>query len=809
MADSRVDMAKAFVNATIASRKETNRVDQLTSAIVSRYKQLPGVLNVIGGAVRSQAEKLTTINKLEKETAGILRDARIERQRIIGLMSIELAKVEKIREELASPNITNETKFALTKQLDDATIASRHFTTQLQGLNKEVQFLSTVGIPAAKSLDKLAAAQKSFADAKSLGGFRQLFTISGEINKSLINANSALTQRNRLLTAGLTVAAQTGVSMQVLSQAQEELVDLGFDLRDSYEETLRVTTQLIAGLGMSAKEAGSLAVIARTTNSQFKDLANVISSIVDTTSLAADEATRYARQLATAAKVASGPGGRFENRAFSQNFQALARVEDLMKGTIGTQGELASLLTKFTSYKELGGMGQAFGTGGTDFLARDEDGGRRTLANIAKMASNANGIMLETYADMLDTSKETLAALGQLYRDQGEAIFEISPEMKERQDFERRYREQMVQQNETFRMLTDKLIYLGARAITPLIGIVNNIASGLVWLIQKFENVKLVAIPVMTIVTAAVVSSTVKMSKALYQFVGAAVATSAALRAASATGGRPGIGGTAANVGMGAAAEGLGGMFTRLFKKGAVTAGAEAVGGTVVKGFLGRILGGIAGAFTGAAMRGLIGRGIALVGSAFLTGGWSLIIGLVVTLVAQFWPNLVSLFKGKGWSGDAGVKKQSGPSEFSQLIGARAEGLAMEVGFLNHEMMKTKLKMLEQDAHEMGATAAEVEKLRVEVAKAANREVVAFAGQAQRQQGVSSELDAKNLVTFAKMQRSLEQLNATLMNYSKDYSKADQEKQRREQLVQEEQKRKEAREAAQRAQMLEVMSLTM
>jgi hypothetical protein len=322
--------------------------------------------------------------------------------------------------------------------------------------------------------------------------------------------------------------------------------------------------------------------------------------------------------------------------------------------------------------------------------------------------------------------------------------------------------------------------------------VVNFLADRVVWLAQRFEDTKVVAIPAMVAVSTVVVSSTFKMVKALWQFATTAVAVSTALNAKYGGGGKGAIAGNVA----GGAVEALGGALAGRLKKGAVAAGAEAVGGSVVKGFLGRIFGGLAGAFSGTMMRGLLGRGIALVGSAFLTGGWSLIIGLVVTLVAQFWPNLVSLFKGKGWSGDAGAKRAQGEDKtlFSKTVYARAEGLAMEVATQDRAMLMRKLKMLEQDAYESGegANAADLLNLRKMVAEAAGREIVSFAGKAQRSQGLDIAKDNENAEILKAMHRTTEELNGILRTFSDTFAKNEQDKARREQIAKEEKTRAEA-----------------
>lgn len=794
MASTRLDQAKAFVAATITSRKETDRIESLTGAILSKYKSIPGPLGSIGSLLGIQARISTAQNKASQEQILALREIKSEQIQIARLRDLELDKISTIQERLSRTDISATQRRNLTLQLTKAELAAGALEARLDGVNQRLLFTQKVAIPAENAINSFIETKTRVDDIMRFSGLGKMLSISAEINKALIRSNSSLMTRNQLLQTGLRVAASTGVSMKTMTEAQQSLVDLGFDLRDTYEETLKITVQLVDGLGMSASEAANLAVIARTTNSQFKDLSNTISAIVDTTALAADEAARYARELAVASRVAIGSGRSYSSGSFDQNLKVVSQLEGAMKGTIAVQGDIAQMLAKFTSFQQKGGMGLAFGTGGLGFLSQDQNSARRVMLNIARTVKDANGIMLEAYAGMLDTNKETLAALGQLYREKGEEMFDIPPEMQERANLERRYREQIAQQGEAFRLLGDKLRFLGAKAIGPLLTIANATATGIVWLAQKFEDTRVIAIPAMAAVSAAVIASTVKMTKALWQFT---AQTLAVARALSVSHGLRGAGGQATV----SAADALGGALVNRVKKGAVGAGAEAVGGTVMRGFLGRIFGGIAGLFSGTALRGLLGRGLAFISSIFLTGGWSLVAGLVVSLVAQFLPNIISLIKGKGWSGDAGVKRN--PDEdrtmFSRTIYARAEGLAMEIATQDRSMLVKKLKMLEEDlyAEGSGATSADLASLRKMVAEAATREIISFAGQAQRSQGIDLAKDNENVETLKAMRRSTEELNRVLTTFTENFIKIEQDKARREQTSKEEKARSDAARAKQ------------
>jgi hypothetical protein len=71
-------------------------------------------------------------------------------------------------------------------------------------------------------------------------------------------------------------------------------------------------------------------------------------------------------------------------------------------------------------------------------------------------------------------------------------------------------------------------------------------------------------------------------------------------------------------------------------------------------------------------------------------------------------------------------------------------------------------------------------------AEAAGREIVSFAGRAQRSQGLDLGKDNENAETLKAMHRTTEELNNILRTFSDTFGKNEQDKARREQLAKEE-----------------------
>lgn len=738
MADSHLSLAQKFVDATITTRKETSAIEDITTSIVARYKELTGSLGVIGKLFQSRIDKLVIENAHDRLAQKSIQDQLVKRQALNGTYNVQLQQIQKIQDVLKRSDIGAKKRSRLELELESAMKQAEVFSDELEKVSQNIETMTKFSIPAGKALDAMARAQKSWTDNIGYRMLSRSLEMSGEFNRSLINANSDLATRNKLQEAGFRVAVATGARTKTMDEAQRALVDIGLDLNDAYEDTLKTTVRLIDGLGMSADQAASLSITARSTNTQFRDMSNIISGIVDKTALAANEAARYARELSVAARVASGPTNRTNSSSFVQNLQVVAKVEGALKGTIAVQGEIAAMMTKFSSFQKQGGMGLFAGTGGIDFLAKDEDAARRVMMNIAKAVKSSNGMMLDMQAEMYGTSAETLRALGDLYAEQGDKAFEITPEMKERQNFERRYQEQLASENQAFRLLGDKLLYLTTSVLSPLVRIINFVADRIIWMSDKFSNFKIIAIPAMILVTATVLNSVARMTASLYRFAVSTVALTTALNSRFSGGSSPG-GALKSAVEVGGA-EAAGGFFANLFKRGVAKAGIEAAGSTAAKGIIGRVFGSIGMLFGGPALRALLGRGLAMIGGAFMSGGWSLIIGLVVTLIGQFWPNIVSMVKGKGWNTEQ-TKSTNSENQSATAFGVMSK-VSIMPGLLDamsrrengKDAVIEAVKNAAEMSKQLGGTADEISSL-IETARIeSNTRVRAFISYAQREQ---------------------------------------------------------------------------
>jgi hypothetical protein len=302
--------------------------------------------------------------------------------------------------------------------------------------------------------------------------------------------------------------------------------------------------------------------------------------------------------------------------------------------------------------------------------------------------------------------------------------------------------------------------------------VLNFVADRVLWLASKFGEFKLIAIPAMAIATGMVLSSLARITAALYQFAASTLAVSGVLSGRSAGG-----------------AVGKGAQMALPMAGGAMMA-AE---GGMMRGMFGRLFGGLFTAGEAGLFRGLLGRGLAMVGAAFMSGGWSVLISLVIALVAQFWPNLVSAFRGKGWSTQAGVKAEPETrSAYDTLIPEWVNRLVTRENMMDPSKMMDELYNSKMRSAINDMTSKDVARYRDALVEAANRQVQAFAGMAQRS-AIGDPLSwERNRQLGLNMERTLRQLNDTLESMVRVHEGDEREIKRRQDLQKEEERKRRA-----------------
>jgi hypothetical protein len=389
----------------------------------------------------------------------------------------------------------------------------------------------------------------------------RVFYLNQEFNEALIKSNSSLRSRFDLLTTNLRVQRETGISFRTVTDAQRELVNLGFQSRSNYQSVLTIVSKLHEGLGMSVQEAAQLAVVTeRQVKTSFKATADVVAGLVDSTSLAADEVGRLATNLARAMAVIK-PGGVQE---FPQIVKLVGKYEDALKKFGGQVGQFEQLIARMTKPEGLLSAG-VLGISSPEQLLKTA-GVDKAIDNFYKYAtsqlSGARGFdrmfRLDILAEQFGTTAEQINAMIQAIDDAKKArTGEIT--------LSERFRQQMESTGAGLKRIVNSLTALAHGALYPLIVIVNHLTSAVAGFLEKLIKHRPLAIGAMIAIDLGIIATIIQLrsaAKAFWEVVVAAKIAALSLKEYAAQQGLSSVAGGAGKVVEGAA--GGAGLFGRI-----------------------------------------------------------------------------------------------------------------------------------------------------------------------------------------------------------------------------------------------------
>lgn len=803
-----------FVQQLSKAVSVSSQIEGISESIKQQYGQIAQKNAVVGLMFSKMTSTASGKSKEMAEIQQLLTKALLQQNNAMSrrekMMGVSLDIQTKIQKAASNP-LTNRPDVLnpLQKQLDATNLKIKNLDKGTAKLGQQISFLRDVAGPAATAIQKLGDTSKTIGAGAFLTGFGQLLVFSNDLNRAVIQTNANLGERHTLLKANLDVQLATGASSKTLLEINREMASIGVKILDTqvdsaeqaqklasggfmtakaYKETLATANMLVEGLGASVKEAVQLQITARASNMGYRELGNTISKITAATGLAADEASRYARQLLIASKIAVGNNAKFDDKVYKQNLVALSGIEGAMKDSIGVQGEISEMLVKFSSFKKSGGMGIAFGTGGIDFLQKGSDRATKVIENIAKSVQGMSGPMLEAYADMTGLSPQTLVALGEKFKEAQQKGMSFAKFFAERQelmakdsDLQERYNKQLALQGETFSRLGKVIVVLAGSALEPLL-------RGLNWLSIKLMGLFKMLGPegplgpvagwlkvgFGVIATGFLVTKLWDTTRALFAFTASLVRLSTQLKIASVENTLTGLvgggvkGTVTKTVAQGAAGVGVEklsqGFFSRIFSKTVATGAAEGLAATASKGILSRLLGGLASFFGGTLLR-TIGGTLLRVMLGLVGGVPGLIIGLVVTILPLLWPKIKSWFGG-GTSKTVGAGIDLGRDKLQdQAIKGFTRGMMSN----NGRDLAISQKAYEALIKAQGRTPEELEELNKNIVSALNQKIDVQFGAFQRDRGVDKTKDVERLEALNQQVKVLESLSTQLSELSRNY----------------------------------------
>lgn len=354
-------------------------------------------------------------------------------------------------------------------------------------------------------------------------GFRDAIRLSGEVNDALIQANSLSDNRYELTKQIYQVQAQTGASIQVMLGASKALMAVWPKGRNDFQDVLKTVVQMEEGLGVSFENSSELArVFQISLKTPVRDVADQIAIIANNTSLAADEATRFATEIGKALRLL-GPGAAPGAREVASYVTLMsARMRDVG----GDAGEIVKLFSEMTK-----GTSQAFMLRGLSGVSSPgalgtQAGAQAAMQGLGKMIDRivtaAPGTMaytaqLEAAAQIIGTSTDTI----RLYKDM---LKEANKPLDEHAKLQQRWQEQIVNANKALQRIRESFVALYQKALLPFVPAMAWVFGVIARIVSFIASNRITV----TIATIAIFAAVIKTVASLYLLTRALLQTAAA-----------------------------------------------------------------------------------------------------------------------------------------------------------------------------------------------------------------------------------------------------------------------------------------
>lgn len=384
---------------------------------------------------------------------------------------------------------------ALDKKLREGDLTREMYDRQLKSLvEQEAVFEKQLDV--SREAAKLGTARLVIAKLLVIEAGK-LWIMSRELNQNLIEANSSFEHRLDLVYDTLAVMRQTGASFEQSTRISAALVKYSFDTHKNYQDVANRIQMMNEGLGMSVDLAAQLAVVTETRlETSFESIGNSVATLVNSTSLAADEAGRLATNLGRV-MATMGPG--VDATALPGVTKLVGHYESALKELGGQVGTVEQFLTRLTTSQGLA-AGGALGVVNPEFLST-EQGTEAVLTRFASYAETFIGqasgwdrrMRLEALAQLFGTSAENAQLLI-------EAIERKNTQDLESISLEERYREQLHATSDAIGRAYNALISLVHGGMYPFILAASKALSFLADILQTIVAYQPVAYAAMTAV---------------------------------------------------------------------------------------------------------------------------------------------------------------------------------------------------------------------------------------------------------------------------------------------------------------------
>ena len=331
-------------------------------------------------------------------------------------------------------------------------------------------------IPLAKIEDVLKTIGKEWGPSAT--AFVLMAKSAGEFNRYVIEANSNLKYRRDLFASALSVQLKTGASIEVIGRTYAALRNqgqlYGVELRHSAEEVV----MLHEGLGVSVESGAELLAISRSLGTSFEQLSDTLATVVDHTSVTAEQAANIAKTLG---RISYGYG--FQGADVGGATKLVAALQGQLQ-KLGVEGRdiAVNLVSGLSDMNKLGGLGMAFG-GGPGLAGKGPDKIKAVLTNIGGFLQQFqnNAFVFPQMAEMFGMTNDQANALI-------ESLPKLNGEMAKMDEnkikLEERFHKQSEATNQSWGQLLTSMKALLFDVLTPLLPILN----GITWVIDQFRS---------------------------------------------------------------------------------------------------------------------------------------------------------------------------------------------------------------------------------------------------------------------------------------------------------------------------------
>lgn len=360
-------------------------------------------------------------------------------------------------------------------------------------------------------------------------GFKDAIQRSGELNRSLIEANAHLKTRYALSRQIWDVSAKTGASQESMLEAAKALTAVGFDMRGNFKETLMVMVQMKEGLGVAYEHSAEMARIFETNlRTPVREVADAITAIKNQTSLAADEATRFATEIGKALRLL-GPGAIQGSAAEVTKYVTMMSAR--MRDVGGDANEVIKAFQTLTKGTAEGFMLRGMAGVNRPGAMGTEAGSKAAMAGIDRMINqivrSKPGTM--AYTAELEIASQVLGISTESVRLWGDMMKKANQPLTEQQKLQEAWRTQVTAANESLGRIKQSFMALLQRGFTPIIEVVQPVLGWLADLVAKIASNKVAIF----LVTTGVIVGIGKVIFSLTQLTAALIRTSVAAIAAA------------------------------------------------------------------------------------------------------------------------------------------------------------------------------------------------------------------------------------------------------------------------------------